>query len=77
MSEVYVIKVAVLVTADTRPKDLSRWLDGAFEDVDEVLQFVVEGYGWDEGQEPTEEWLMAGVIEGALDAAVAAEGGGR
>jgi hypothetical protein len=38
--------VAVLVTADTRPKDLSRVLDEAFEDWDAVLQFVVEGYGW-------------------------------
>jgi hypothetical protein len=35
--------VAVLVTADTRPKDLSRVLDEAFEDWDAVLQFVVEG----------------------------------
>jgi hypothetical protein len=48
MSETRVIKIAVLVTADTRPKDLSRVLDVAFEDMDEVLQFTVEGYGWSE-----------------------------
>lgn len=37
-----VIKVAVLATADTRPKDLSRVLDVAFEDWDAVLQFTVD-----------------------------------
>ena len=41
------MKVAVLVAAKTRPKDLSRVLDEAFEGWDEVLEFVVEGYGWD------------------------------
>ncbi len=38
----HVIKVAVLVTADTRPKDLSNVLDLAFEDQDEILQFTIE-----------------------------------
>jgi hypothetical protein len=47
LTDIRVINVGVLVTADTRPKDLSRVLDQAFEDRDEVLQFVVEGYGWD------------------------------
>jgi hypothetical protein len=41
------IKVAVLVTAKTRPKDLSQVLDEAFQSCDEVLEFVVEGHGWD------------------------------
>jgi hypothetical protein len=41
-----VIHVAVLVTADTRLKVLSRVLDDAFEYHPEILQFAVEGYGW-------------------------------
>ena len=41
-----VIRVAVLVTADTRLKVLSRVLDDAFEYHPEILQFAVEGYGW-------------------------------
>lgn len=50
-----VLKVAVRVATDTRPKDLSRVLDTAFEDWDDVVQFTVEGYGWDGEQEPFKE----------------------
>ena len=39
----HVVRVAVLVTADTRPKHLSWVLDKAFEDEPEILQFVVTG----------------------------------
>ena len=45
MTETKVVQVAVLVTERTRPKDLSDLLDFAFEDDDDVLQFVVEGHG--------------------------------
>ena len=58
-----VIKAAILVPADTRPKDLSRALDIAFEDVDEVLQFVVEGYGWEEDGDATDAALMANLVD--------------
>ena len=58
MSVTRVIKVAILATADTRPKDISRALDEAFEDRDEVLQFTVEGHGVDGIEEATEETLM-------------------
>ena len=34
LTDIRVINVGVLVTADTRPKDLSRVLDQAFEDRD-------------------------------------------
>jgi hypothetical protein len=61
-----VIKAAILVTADTRPKDISRVLDEAFEDVDEVLQFVVEGYGWEQDGDATDAALMANLIDGML-----------
>jgi hypothetical protein len=50
-----VLRVAVRVTTDTRPKDLSHVLDAAFEDWDDVVQFTVEGHGWDGGQEPFKE----------------------
>jgi len=40
-----VIRVAVLVTADTRLKVLSRALDDAFEDHPEILQFTIEDHG--------------------------------
>jgi len=53
-----VIKTAVLVTGETRPKDLSNLLDWAFEDCDAVLQFVVEGCGWTDAADATEAALM-------------------
>jgi hypothetical protein len=63
----HVIKVAVLVTDDIRPKDLSRHiLDPAFEDVDEVLQFTVEGYGVDKIEDATEGFLMKATVDDAL-----------
>ena len=40
------IRVAVLVTAGTRPKDLSAVLDAAIKYDPEILQFAVEGHGW-------------------------------
>jgi hypothetical protein len=67
MSEVRVLRVAVLVTADTRPKELSEWLDSAFYGVEEVLQFAVEGHGWDENEDPTEESLLASLVDGEFD----------
>jgi hypothetical protein len=60
---VSVTKVAVLTPADIRPKDLSRLLDVAFEDCDEVLQFVVEGYGCSDCSDVTEADLMAALID--------------
>ena len=62
MPDTYVIKAAVLVTGDTRPKDLSRLLDIAFEDRDNILQFVVEGYGWPDGADPTETLLWEALV---------------
>jgi hypothetical protein len=50
MTATKVIKVAVLVWENVWPKELSDVLDLAFADRDEVLEFKVEGYGWD-GQE--------------------------
>jgi hypothetical protein len=67
MSEVRMLKVAVLVTADTRPKELSELLEFAFYGVDEVLQFAVEGHGWDENEDPTEESLLAALVDGEVD----------
>jgi hypothetical protein len=68
MSETRVIKVAVLVTAETRPKDISRALDATFEEWPEVLQFVVEGYGWDGSDAgATEEALMAATVEATVE----------
>jgi hypothetical protein len=52
MSEAYVIKVAMLVTAETSPKALSEALDLAFEDDDRILKFVVEHWGWAPSAEP-------------------------
>jgi hypothetical protein len=43
----HVLKVEVLVTDEITPRGLSRILDVAFEDLGEVLQFTVEGYGVD------------------------------
>jgi hypothetical protein len=56
MSETKVIKVAVLVTADTKPKYLSWALDAAFQYDPNILQFVV-GYGWLEDADATEASL--------------------
>jgi hypothetical protein len=67
MSSTRVIKIAVLVTADVRPKDLPGFLDEAFEDVDEVLQFVVEGHGWEKDGDATEAALMATLIDDVAD----------
>jgi hypothetical protein len=50
-SDLRVINVAVHVTAETRPKDLSHVLDEAFEDWDAVVEFTVEGYRDDRGSE--------------------------
>jgi hypothetical protein len=63
MSETRVIKVAVLVTADVREKDLCRVLDIAFEDWDAVLQFTVEGYGWSGHPDATEADLMGALVD--------------
>jgi hypothetical protein len=52
------IKVAVLVPADTKPKDLGRVLDLAFEDRDEVLEFSVEGHGTYDVNDPTTYELL-------------------
>jgi hypothetical protein len=61
-----VIKAAILVTADTRPNDISRLLDQAVEDVGNVLQFVVEEYGWDTDEDATDSALMANLIDQQL-----------
>ena len=53
-----VIRVAVLVTADTRLKVLGRVLDDAFEYHPEILQFAVEGYGWPGDGDPAQESLV-------------------
>jgi hypothetical protein len=47
-----VIKVAVRVTTDIRTKDLSAVLDETFEGWGGVVQFAVEGYGWDGNDDP-------------------------
>jgi hypothetical protein len=62
-SDPKVIRVALLVTGHTRPKDLSRRLDTAFEDEADVLQFVVVVYGWPEGSDPTMSSLMEALVE--------------
>jgi hypothetical protein len=56
-AETRVIKVAVLISAEVRPKDLSGALDVIFEDWDEVLQFTVEGNGWDGKRDVNDELL--------------------
>jgi hypothetical protein len=63
----HVIKVAVLVTTGFGPKDLSRVLDDALVDVDEVLQFVVEGCGVERIEDATEQSLMAATVDSALE----------
>ena len=67
MSELQLVKVAVLMPATYSPRDLSKLLDIAFMDVDWVFQFTVEGHGWEPGTEPTEESLLAGAVEGTAD----------
>ena len=62
-----VIRVAVLVTADTRLKVLSRVLDDAFEYHPEILQFAVEGYGWPGEGAPTEESLWNALLDRTAD----------
>jgi hypothetical protein len=61
-SDPKVVRVAMLVTGGTRPKELSTRLDLAFEDDADVLQFVVEGYGWPEGHEPSESSLIDALV---------------
>ena len=58
-----VIRVAVLVTADTRLKVLSRALDDAFEYHPEILQFAVEGHGRPGDGDPTEESLWDALVD--------------
>ena len=58
-----VIHVAVLVSADTRLKDLSHVLDDAFEYHPDILQFAVEGYGWPGDGDPTEESLVNALLD--------------
>jgi len=53
--------------AERLSSNLSNLLDVLFEDVDEVLQFVVEGEGWEHDTEPTEESLMAATVEGVIE----------
>ncbi len=67
-----VIRVAVLVTADTRLKVISHVLDDAFEYHPEILQFAIEGYGWPGDGDPTEESL----VNALLDRTRAARGSG-
>ena len=57
------IKAAVLVADNVGPRDLSRVLDVAFEDVDDVLQFVVEGHGWTDDADATKTSLMDAFME--------------
>jgi hypothetical protein len=61
-----VIKVAVLGTLGLRPRDLSKILDAAFADQDEILQFVVDGHGWhDNGA--VESALWTALIDDTAD----------
>ena len=64
-----VIRVAVLVTADTRLKVLSRVLDDAFEYHPEILQFAIEGYGWSGEGDPAEESLWDALVDRTAEAA--------
>ena len=63
----HVIKVAVLVTTGFGPKDLSGVIDEALVDVDEVLQFGVEGCGVEKIEDATEQSLMAATVDSALE----------
>ena len=62
-----VIRVAVLVTADTRLKVLSRVLDDAFEYHPGILQFAIEGHGWPGDGDPTEESLVNALLDRTAD----------
>ena len=62
-----VIRVAVLVTADTRLKVLSRVLDDAFEYHPEILQFAVEDHGRPGAGDPTEESLVNALLDRRAD----------
>ena len=64
-----VIRVAVLVSADTRLKDLSHVLDDAFEYHPDILQFAVEGYGRPGDGDPTEESLWDALVDRTAEAA--------
>ena len=64
-----VIHVAVLVSADTRLKDLSHVLDDAFEYHPDILQFAIEGYGRPGDDDPTEESLWDALVDRTADAA--------
>jgi len=64
-----VIRVAVLVTADTRLKVLSRVLDDAFEYHPGILQFAVEGYSWPGDGDPAEESLWDALVDRTAEAA--------
>ena len=68
-SELQVVKIAVLVAGgELTNMGFAHMLDVAFEDVDEVLQFAVEGQrGWRPGTEPTVESILAGAVDGAAD----------
>ena len=64
-----VIHVAVLVSADTRLKDLSHVLDDAFEYQPDILQFAIEGYGRPGDGDPTEESLWDALVDRTADTA--------
>ena len=64
-----VIRVAVLVSADTRLKDLSHALDDAFEYHPDILQFAIEGYGRPGDGDPTEDSLWDALVDRTADAA--------
>ena len=62
-SHTKVIRVAVLVSADTRLKDLSHVLDDAFEYHPDILQFAIEGYGRPGDGDPAEESLWEALVD--------------
>jgi hypothetical protein len=74
MSDAYVIKVAVLATADMRPKELSRLLDRTFEDQNEILQLVVQGHGWGDDADSTEASIWAALVDDTAEKLADEEG---
>jgi hypothetical protein len=60
-----VLKVAVLVAADVGSRDLGKGLSEAFSNGDEVLQFAVEGWGWDGEQDIKDKLLRFAQEAGA------------
>ena len=68
-SHTKVIRVAVLVSADTRLKDISHILDDAFEYHPDILQFAIEGYGRPGDGDPTEDSLWDALVDRTADAA--------